>query len=175
MNKFITGGVVLAVVLSGLAFFGIEDGRDGSDGRVGAQSGPDHYDSQFFKQNITVGGGCFSTTTTGTLTAGDMARSNCIAITAAGAGQGTIALTLPTATQMQPMLPLAGDCRSWHIDTLAVDAATTTTITLGTGWDLVGVDANVDEIAGAEVAELTACRQVDAGITGMITEYVHAD
>jgi len=64
MNKYLTGGVVLALVLSGLAFFGSDgiDGRDGRDGSVGARSGPEVYDTNYFFENFYTGNGNTATT-----------------------------------------------------------------------------------------------------------------
>jgi hypothetical protein len=148
---------------------------------LGAVTGPDNYVNTFFHAGLTYGGNCFSTSTTGTLTALTMERNSCITIAATGAGQGTLSITLPASTTLSNVLPsTAGACRSWWIDNSRVAAATTTTIVAGTGWDMVGLDATgagtgADVIDGLEFAQLTACRQSDGDVVGLMTEWIHAD
>lgn len=129
---------------------------------------------------FTQGGGWFSTSTTGTLTEAQMLANNGIYVTAAGAGQAALVLTLPATSTMTTLLATAGDCATWVIDASDVAAATTTTITAGTGWDLVGLDATgagagADVIDGAEFGQLTACRKVDTDVVGYVTEWIAAD
>ena len=57
-EKLIAVVVAVALVAVGALFFGGEDGKDGRDGRdgVGASSGPDKYQRQFFFQGFESGG-----------------------------------------------------------------------------------------------------------------------
>lgn len=126
------------------------------------------------------GNGCFATSTTGTLTEANLLNNDCIYITAAGEGQAVLALTLPATSTMTTLISSAGDCRNWFIDASDVDSATTTTITAGTGWDLVGLDATgagtgADVLDGAEYGKLVACRQTDTDVIGYVEEWINAD
>lgn len=87
----------------------------------------------------------------------------------------TQTLTLPATSTITTFLVDAGTCRSWLINNLHA-AATTTTIAAGTGWDLMAPSTADDVIDGLESSWLTACRQVDGDITGILSdENVHAD
>ena len=182
-EKLLVVGVVLALLISGVSLLGSGDGKDGRDGRdgVGAVSGPDHYEQQYFYSGLSSGAGCFSTTTTGILSAASLENFGCINIASTGVGgQGTISLTLPASTTMAAIVPRAGMCRDWFIDTTDVVAATTTTFVAGTGWNLVGLDATgagtgADVIDGNEYGRLTACRETDGDIVGFLQEWIHAD
>lgn len=184
-------GVVVALVLSGYAVLATPDVSSGVsagevqqalsnfarsvDQKLGASAGPEFTDDVFLNGGATYGQGCFATTTSGTLTAGDLKNNSCLVASAAGAGQAVIAWTLPASTTLGAIIPKAGNCRDWVIDTNALVAATTTTITAGTGIDVVGIDTNADVIAGDEFAKLTLCRQSGENITAYVDEYVHAD
>jgi len=129
---------------------------------------------------FTQGTGIFSTSTTGTFTEAQMLANSGIYITAAGAGQAVLALTLPATSTMTTLIPDAGDCREWFIDASDVAAATTTTITAGTGWNLVGLDATgagsgADVIDGVEYGKLVACRETDTDVVGYVEEWLAAD
>lgn len=133
-----------------------------------------------FKGGLTDGSGCFATSTTGTLTASELNRSNCIYLSATGAGQGTISLTLPASTTMSVLLPSIGGCTSWFVDASDLAAATTTTFVAGTGHDVVGLDATgagtgADVIDGAEFGKITSCRERNGDIVTFVEEYIHAD
>lgn len=147
---------------------------------VGSSVGPQHTEPQYFDGGATYGSGCFATTTTGTLTAGDL-DNGCIDIAPAGAGQATLSLTLPSAAAVTSRhLPKVGSCRDWSIDASDVAAATTTTFVAGANMDLVGLDATgagtgADVIDGAEYARLTLCHQAGNRVTGYITEWINAD
>lgn len=149
--------------------------------RLGAAPGPEHSNTEFFNQGITYGGGCFATSTSGTLTANTLAKNGCIAIAPAGAGQAALSLTLPATSTLSGVLPLgAGKCRDWFIDNSQVAVATTTTILKGNGWDLAGLDATgagtgADVIDGLEYGRLTACRERNGDVIGYITEWIAAD
>lgn len=143
-------------------------------------SGQDNYSNQYFQAGMTYGGGCFSTSTTGTLNAGMLDANSCIYITAAGAGQAALSLTLPATSTMGALLPNVGSCQDWFVDASDVAAGTTTTFVAGAGHDVVGLDATgagtgADVIDGAEMGKITMCRQKGGDVTTYITEYIHAD
>ncbi len=147
---------------------------------LGAVPGNEFLSAVFLRGDATIGENCYATTTTGTMIPSVLERNSCIRIAAGGAGQGVIALTLPATTTLSNIIPYKGSCRAWWIDAQDVAAATTTTITAGTGIDLVGLDATgagtgADVIDGNEFGKLTLCRQQDTDIVGYVEEYIHAD
>ena len=128
---------------------------------------------------FTQGGGCFAVTDanggTIVLTAAQMLTANCLYMTASGGGQETIALTLPATSTMTTLIPNEGDYRVWMINASDLAAATTTTVTKGTGIDLVGVGTAADVLDGAEWGRLSCMRETDTDVTCIIEELEHAD
>jgi hypothetical protein len=184
MNKFI--GLVAGVLVLVVGVFvyisqsAITADKSTADKSLGVAAGPEHTESQYFNGGATVGSGCFSTSTTGTLSAAALKNYSCIYIAPTGAGQGVISLTLPASTTVSDLLPLKGGCREWFIDNTDVAAATTTTVVAGTGHDLVGLDATgagtgADVIDGLEAATIRMCRQSTGDVITFMQEYIHAD
>lgn len=128
---------------------------------------------------FTQGGGILDLTDanggTYTLTQAELLGSNVLKFTAGGAGQAVIALTLPATSTLTSLLPNAGDTRQWIYDASALVAATTTTVTAGTGVDLIAYTANDDVIDGAEFAVLTCWRQTDTDVSCITSELLNAD
>lgn len=128
---------------------------------------------------LTQGGGqCTITDANGgtyTLTADELKDCNYLYMTASGAGQEVIALTLPATSTMTLLLPDVGDYREWLIDASDLAAATTTTITLGTGIDMIAVLAAEDVIDGAEYSELRCWRKSDTDVACVTSELVNSD
>ena len=110
-----------------------------------------------------------------TLTQAEMLASNVLEMNAGGAGQAVIALTLPATSTMTTLIPTAGDMREWIIDASALSAPTTTTITLGTGVNLIAVTTADDVIDGAEFARLTCWREEDTDVSCIVSELLAAD
>ncbi len=110
-----------------------------------------------------------------TLTDAEMASCSTFKLTASGAGQEVVALTFPATSTMVSTVPNAGDCRQWLYDASAVVAATTTTLTAGTGHDVIAATTNDDVIDGLEFAEILMCRQSDGDVTTYVNELLHAD
>lgn len=177
MNKIITvlTVAVLLIIAIGAYFFP----QSGVSGMLGAAPGPEYTGRQYFDGGSTYGSGCFSTSTTGTLTAYGLSNG-CITIAAAGAGQAAVSLTLPASTTMSSLIPKKGNCMDIFIDASGVAAATTTTIVAGAGHNVVGLDATgagtgADVIDGAEYGRLTMCRENDGDVTTFVQEYINAD
>jgi hypothetical protein len=130
-------------------------------------------------EGFTQGGGVGTLTDanggTYTLTQAELLASNYLKFAAGGAGQEVVALTLPATSTMTTLIPTAGQCRTWIYDATALAAATTTTVTAGTGHDLVAYTTNDDVIDGNEFAEITMCRQSDGDVTTFTSEILHAD
>lgn len=147
---------------------------------LGANPGPEYLEAQYFNGGVSYGSGCFSTTTSGTLTARMLRDNGCIHIAAAGAGQAAISFTLPATTTMSDVLPKVGMCRDWFLNADDVAAATTTTFVAGTGFVDVGLDATgagtgADVIDGNEYGMFTMCRLVNGDIAFFVTEWIHSD
>lgn len=179
ITNVLAGGVaVVALVVSILAF--TNPGQVIVERVVGAAAGPEHTETQRFLSSFSDGSGCYSTTTTGTLTSAVLSSNSCIYIAAAGAGQAALTLTLQATTTMADLVPTKGACRSWWVDADDVAAATTTTIVAGTGVNLVGLDATgagtgADVLDGNEFGKFTLCRETDGDVTGFVEEWIHAD
>lgn len=128
---------------------------------------------------FTQGGGCTTLTDanggTYTLTEAQLLASNCFEFAAGGAGQATIALTLPATSTMTTLLASSGDFREWVYDASALAAATTTTVTAGTGIDLIAVTTNDDVIDGAEYARISCWRKADTDVACITSELLNAD
>lgn len=128
---------------------------------------------------MTVGGAHTTLTDatggTYTLTEAELLAANVLKFAAGGAGQAVIALTLPATSTMTTLMPTAGDSRIWYYDASALAAATTTTVTAGTGINLIGVTVNDDVIDGAEYAQITCWREADTDVTCLTSELLNAD
>lgn len=113
----------------------------------------------------------------GTYTLTDAQTANCGVFTfaASGAGQEVIALTFPATSTMALTVPNSGDCRQWLYDASALAAATTTTLTAGTGHDVIAATTNDDVIDGLEFSQIEMCRQADTDVTTYVNELLHAD
>lgn len=137
---------------------------------LGAFSGPELTD--VVKTKGLVQSGLFTISTTAsamTLKDSDLKNAKVIKTTALGAGQAALALTLPASTTW-PSLPESGATQSWVIDNTDVAAATTTTITAGTGVDIDGTTANDDVINGAATGRLECWRLPTTGDIRCIVE-----
>ena len=137
-----------------------------------------------FSSSVNVGeftqGGGETTLTdanggTYTLTEAEMLAAGTFRFAAGGAGQAVIALTFPATSTMTTLIPNAGDCRTWWYDASALAAATTTTMTAGTGHNIIAYTTNDDVIDGNEFAQITMCRATDTDVNTFVSELVHAD
>lgn len=130
-------------------------------------------------QELTQGGGqCTITDANGgayVLTQAELSACNYLYMTASGAGQEVIALTLPATSTMTTLLANVGDTREWLIDASDLAAATTTTITAGTGIDMLAVTTAEDVIDGGEYSELRCWRKSDTDVACITSELVNAD
>ena len=177
-DKIVTGGVIIALALSGLAFFGGTDGIDGidgRDGRVGAQSGPDHYSTQYFQDNFYVGDGSYATTSdvaAATLTAVEL---DCdVSYVSFNAG---LNITLTTqASTSQPFKNMrVGQSCSTLFYSATTTAATTITFAAGTGVDLQEDEGGTVIVNGLESARLTYVKKADTDILLVVEPYQVGD
>lgn len=89
------------------------------------------------------------------------------------AGSAALALTLPASSTWQG-LEKVGDTQSWVIDNLHSNAATTTTVTAGTGVDIDGTTANDDVLNGGVSGRLDCWRLPTSDIRCIVEEMVDA-
>lgn len=174
--------LVAVLVVVGIALFNGPD--EGGTVKVGGLGGDVVFPTTFYadiftRGGLTYGDGVATLTDanggTYTLTQAELLGSSYLKFASGGAGQAVVALTFPATSTMTDLIPQAGDCREWIYDATDLAAATTTTITAGTGIDVVAYTTNDDVIDGAELAEIRMCRQPDTDVTLFTTEILHAD
>ena len=110
-----------------------------------------------------------------TVTQAILENNNVIYMNASTTYQQPISLLLPATSTWTTLLPDAGDSRAWIVDATGLAAATTTTITAGTGINLMAYTTNDDVIDGAEIAELSCYREASTDVTCITTEILAAD
>lgn len=160
MNKTLAVAVA-ALVLAVVAFaFPRAAERVVETVTLGAMPGPEFSD-QVVTRGLTQGGLFTISTTSSALTLRDqnLKNNSVIYVSSMGAGQAALALTLPASTTWPSLVGV----QSWVIDASAVVAATTTTVTAGTGVDIDGTTANDDVINGAATGVLTCWRLTAEG------------
>jgi hypothetical protein len=154
-KNIVTGIWVGIIVLVGAVLFlgAGQDGRDGKNG-LGASVGPEVPEHMFFNAGLTEGGRFTIATTASaiTLTDRDIRDAKIINISAMGAGQAALALTLPASTSW----PSLTGYQEWIVDGNGTNAATTTTITPGAGTDLDGA-STTDEVFNGGVSGKLGC------------------
>ena len=119
----------------------------GVDENLGAVSGPNHYVTETFWAGF--GGAVWATTssqTTYTILESDLENYSVFEMTPLVAA---FTWTLPATTTLATLLKNEGDTRRWVFINATTTVGATFTLAKGVGWDLTGVDANVDVIAGA--------------------------
>jgi hypothetical protein len=114
---------------------------------IGANPGTDHYSPERFRAGF--GGNVLTTSTiqsTITLTEDELYNNSVFEITSLM--KAAVAVTFPATSTLSSILLNPGDTQSWTFRNRSTStSATVLTITKGTGWDLTGVDTNVDTIA----------------------------
>ena len=129
---------------------------------------------------LTYGGSVLATSTSGTattLTQAILAAYTAIEMTP---NVASFTYTLPASSTITSLMPNSGDRRSWTWQNAATATSTEMTIAAGTGWNLSGVDANVDVIPGAaytarELLIMDCYRQANTDINCELRENVAAD
>lgn len=173
MFNFSTVASVIALVVAGFAV--MLAGTNTSSPAVGADYDQTNFTNPIVVEQFTQGGGVLSISTTSatyTLTTAQMSDYNVIEINSIAAP--ALALTLPATSTMVKLLADSGDFREWFIDNQHA-AATTTTITAGTGIDLIAVTANDDVIDGQEKSRLSCWRKANDDVTCIVSELLAAD
>lgn len=180
MNKAVAIASIALVLSLGTLFFpktatNVVERVRPDDQNVGAVPGGDVY------QKITAygalsQGGVFTLATTAssyTLKDRDLNENSVISVSAVSGAQPALTLTLPASTTWSS-LPKNGVHQNWVIDDLHTSAATTTTVTAGTGVDIDGPTANDDIINGGVSGILDCWRLPDTNIRCIVQEMVDA-
>lgn len=181
MNKALTGGVVLAVVLSGLAFFSAPSDTitERVVERVGAVVGPEYQETQNFRAGFTVGNQNtdYATTSTAsayTLTALEVDTD--IPYVAWNAGLN-VTLTLPNATSAPFTKLRVGESfeQLWYSST----STTATTITFaenaGNGVDLQEDEGGSVILNGLETGRITYIKTGASAVSVIVEPYQVGD
>lgn len=128
-DKLVVAGVVLALILSGISFFG------GDRGQLGANAGPEYFGLQLFYAGHMDGGILFSTTTLGNSTA-DLTdivrREGYVRYLQINADNATV-YTLPAVTLLGNFIPANGSCFTQKVENTG---DSNLTIAAGAGMDL---------------------------------------
>lgn len=167
MNKALVISVIaLVVAVGGVVFRGTTETivREVSDAVGASGTGQVTTSLQTFRAGL-VQGGVYATTTTAssfTLPARAISEASVINIGSSTVMSPVQIVTLPASTTWQG-LDQKGDSQTWIIDNLYGAAATTTTITAGTGVDIDGDTANDDVINGGVSGLMTCWRLERAG------------
>lgn len=169
--KDLLGFVLVAVAIVTVGFMAKPAQVNVDNGNLGSFPGPDVVD-RITTYGGFAQGGQFTIATTAsamTLRDADLAKNAVISVSAMGAGQAALALTLPASTTW-PSLNKPGVVQSWIIDNNGLAAATTTTITAGTGVDIDGTGANDDVLNGDVSGRLDCWRLPTTGNIRCIVE-----
>jgi len=121
---------------------------------LGAISGPDIYNNLYIHGTLTTGGRVLATSTSGsavTLTKSDLENYDYISFMS---NVSSVTMTLPATSTMLSLLKNDGDVREWIIHNATTTAATTLTIAVPTGIDLVAYNPADRVLDGGDYAEL---------------------
>lgn len=168
-EKLATGGVIVAVILSGLAFFGGDTPATVTERvveRVGASVGPEHTDTQYFDGGFTKGGSVATSSTGNTvLTASEINPNKSFVSFTANVDQN---VTLPASTTA-PFKNLAvGEGFSVLVYSATTTAGATMTYVAGTGIDLQEDEGETVVQNGLEVARLTFVKKANSDIIAWV-------
>ena len=145
---------------------------------LGATSGTTHVFPERFLAGF--GGAVLATSTTGTtctLRESDLNKYSVFELTP---NTASATWTLPATSTLATLLKNVGDTKSWVFQNATTSTGINTTLAAGTGWNLSGVDTNVDVIAGAaytaRVSQYVQCyRQSNKDIHCNIDEAIAVD
>lgn len=172
--KELVGLVIVAVAVIASGFMVANAPTPEPVVNLGATPSPDIAQRLTTFSGLAEGGIFTISTTSATMTLKDADLANNKVVTvAAGANTVALALTLPASTTW-PSLNKSGVAQSWVIDNQNTAAATTTTITAGTGVDIDGTTANDDVINGGVSGRLECWRLPNTDIRCIVEEMVDA-
>ena len=182
MNKFVTGAAIVALVLSGLSFFGSDvgpQGPRGADGRdaVGAQVGPEYTESQYFRANFTVGNGSVATSSTeATYTLTTKYVDVDVPYVAWNVGLNNT-LTFPKATSAPFTGLRIGESfeQLWYSATTTAATTLTFAVPAGGGIDLQEDEGGTVIVNGLEFARLTYVKTGASAVSVIVEPYQIGD
>lgn len=180
MEKATVGGVVVAIVLSGIAFFSQPEEVTRTVERVverevGVAAGPEKTGTQYFRAGFTVGNSAFATSSTAsayTLTSEEVDADVPFVSWNAGAN---ISVTLPASTSAPFVGLRAGESfeQLWYNATSST--ATTITFAAGTGVDLQEDEGGTVVVNGLEAARVTYVKKEDGDVLAIVEPYQVGD
>ena len=169
MNKFLTVGVVIAILLGGLSLF------KGNEIITGVIASPEVYTYLHVHGTLTENGGhvaTSSTVSTYTMTRAELADVGLITWTP----NINTTVTLPATSTITDIVPRVGDRRDIWIYNASTTATASITLAAGAGIDLQKNEDTADlAVLGLDWVKLTLIRQADSDITVIMTEYIEAD
>ncbi len=129
---------------------------------------------------FTYGGSVLATSTSGTattLTQAILAAYTSIEMTP---NVASFTYTLPASSTITTLMPNVGDKREWTWQNATTTTDVTVTLAAGAGWNLSGVDANVDVFPGAaytarELIIMSCYRQNNTDINCELRENIAVD
>lgn len=126
---------------------------------LGGSSGWNHYNPELFAAGFQGRTLVTSSIQTGsTLLEGDLDNADIIDFTSLMTAGFTF--TLPATSTLNSILQHEGDSRRWIFRNHTTStSATTLTILKGAGWDLMGIDANVDVLAANSIGIMDCFRE----------------
>lgn len=126
---------------------------------LGATPGTDHYNAERFAAGFARNVKTTSTTgSAATMLESELAENEIFEMMLNGAN---FTWTLPATSTMSSVIPNPGDSKTWIIRSMTTTTGAvlpTMTILKGTGWDLMGIDANVDIILPNETLQMDCFR-----------------
>ena len=152
----------------------LKDLAGAGDMNLGAMSSPDVYFPATFYEGIVVGGGIYATSTAidGSVLSAkeitDYAQIDML-YTGDGGADGLFTTTLPASTTLVSFLPEAGMCTTRILRNTHATAASSTTITAGTGIVLMEHTAAAETLNGGNDSVMTWCREFNGTGRGDFT------
>lgn len=179
MNKALTGGVVVALVLSGLAFFSAPSNTvtERVIERVGASVGPEHYELQYFTEGFIVGSPNtdVASSTDDAATVASNALLDCdIPYVQYTPNLSTTITTQASTSQPFSSLKVGEVCQQLWFN--ASSTSGTITFAAGTGVDLQDNEDSADlAIPAGGSARFTWTKKSDNDILLIMEEWLKAD
>lgn len=150
----------------------------GENVSLGAQSGPDHYQKQYFHDSYQAGGerhATSSTAATYTLTASDGFDGEHYFVD--WTPNVNVTLTTMASSSMPWLGKSAGSRETMLLRNASTTAAATITMAAGTGIDIQHGDATGDDLVidGLDMAELEFIRKSNTDVIMLMRKYTEGD
>lgn len=168
-DNLIVGGLVLALLLSSIAFFGGGIGPKGDRGDrgergLGGASGPTKTETQQFLSSFSSGSIVTSTTTVdATITLNSTHLRRDVSLMSWDVGVITVVTTM--ASTSRPLVSLKpGEWFSVYFYNASTTAASQVTFAEGTGVDIQKDNGSVVTVGGLDIAKLTFLKKADTDV-----------